>query len=238
MKGLDAIKHASAVHLLDVKALGEKDSVGAFEGYASTFGNVDSFGEKVMPGAFIDSLVQHKRQGTRVKMFAFHDSRSVVGRWVDMAEDAKGLFVKGQLNMKVQKAVELRDLMVEGDIDGLSIGFRDVKSEMVDNVVQLQQIDLLEISIVSLPANTRATVDDVKSVTSAGRFEAFCQSLKDGKPLPAAEFEDILRDAGVPKSMATRIASVGYARAIRSDSESEAEAALLAMRESLRGFQS
>jgi hypothetical protein len=43
--------------------------------------------------------------------------------------------------------------------------------------------------------------------------------LRDGEPLPIKDFEDILRDAGVPKSMATAIASRGYAQVIRSESD-------------------
>jgi hypothetical protein len=37
--------------------------------------------------------------------------------------------------------------------------------------------------------------------------------------VPVREFEDILREAGVPKAMAVQIASVGYAKAIRRESE-------------------
>jgi hypothetical protein len=52
-------------------------------------------------------------------------------------------------------------------------------------------------------------------------MEEFARRLRDGDPLPVKEFEDILREAGVPKSMAVQIASVGYARAIRRESEGE-----------------
>jgi hypothetical protein len=51
-----------------------------------------------------------------------------------------------------------------------------------------------------------------------GKLEILARKLRDGEPLPTKEFEDILREAGVPKSMAVQIASVGYAKAIRSES--------------------
>jgi len=60
--------------------------------------------------------------------------------------------------------------------------------------------------------------------------------VKAGSPPPIKEFEEVLRDAGFPKSVATAIASVGYAKAIRSESEGQQEEALTALRQSLVGF--
>lgn len=197
---------------------------GVFEGYASVFGVVDVFGEKVLPGAFIESLVDKKRRGTTVKMFWSHDPGQPIGKWLDMAEDKKGLFVKGKLNLDVQRAKEIHSLMMDGAIDGMSIGYRTQEADFEGMVLLLKKLDLLEVSVVSLPANEKARVDDVKTATARARFDKFCTALKSGQPLPVSEFEDLLREAGVPKSMATAIASVGYAKAIRSESDSRDEA--------------
>lgn len=236
------VRQLAAVQGADaIKALGADDKVGTFEGYASVFGVVDSYRERVMPGAFIQSLVDHKQRGTKVKMFFYHDPRMVIGRWVDMAEDKKGLYVKGQLNLNVNAGREAHELLKTGDMDGISIGYREVEAENdgATGVRNLIKLDLVEASLVSLPANVRAVVDDVKSaqVVLAARFADFCKALAEGKPLPAKDFEDILREAGVPKSMATSIASVGYAKAIRSDSESAAEQAMRDLRDAVASFQ-
>ena len=54
----------------------------------------------------------------------------------------------------------------------------------------------------------------------------FARRVRDGDPPSIKEFEDVLREAGIPKAMAVQIASVGYAKAIRSESEgNEANAA-------------
>ena len=106
---------------------------------------------------------------------------------------------------------------------------RRVRNSPPDNVRRLKELDLLEVSIVSFPANRRAQVQAVKSE----RMEEFAARLRDGDPMPIKEFEDILRDAGVPKSMATRIASVGYAKAIRREAEGNDE--VVAFLERLRG---
>ena len=97
----------------------------------------------------------------------------------------------------------------------------------------MEEIDLYEISPVTFPANEEARISSVKS---AERFEQFCKRLSAGDPAPAKEFEDVLREAGIPKSMATRIASVGYAKAIRSESDSEQKAEeAVAFLKALRG---
>ncbi|MGH2205109.1 HK97 family phage prohead protease, partial [Enterococcus faecalis] len=70
---------------------------GTFEGYGSVFGNVDSYDEKVMPGAFVESLAKHRREGSNVLMLWNHNAIEPIGIWEDLAEDGKGLWGKGQL---------------------------------------------------------------------------------------------------------------------------------------------
>lgn len=191
------------------------NDTGVFEGYGSVYGVVDSYGEKVMPGAFMDSLARHKRDGTSPLMLWQHDSYQPIGVWEDLAEDGKGLRAKGRLLQGVRAADEALILMKAKAIQGLSIGYRELDVEPDGNVRLLKKLDLMEISVVSFPANRRARVEGIKSE----RMQEFARRLRDGDPMPIKEFEDILREAGVPKSMAVQIASVGYAKAIRSESE-------------------
>lgn len=213
---------------LEVKSLSED---GTFEGYGSVFGNVDSYGEKVMPGAFVESLTRHKREGSNVLMLWNHDSREPIGVWEDLAEDAKGLWGKGRFLLEIQRAREVHTLAKNKAIGGLSIGYREVETEPDGQTRLLKKLDLYEISPVTFPANRRARIESVKSE----RMEDFARRLRDGDPLPIKEFEDILREAGVPKSMAVAIASHGYAKAIRSESEGEKANDLAAFLNAMRG---
>lgn len=212
---------------LQVKDLSDD---GTFTGYGSVSGNVDTYGERVLPGAFAASLAKHKREGTNVLMLWQHNPHEPIGIWEDLAEDAKGLWGKGRLVLEVQKAREIHALMKQGAIGGLSIGYREIKVTPDGNVINLEELDLKEISPVSFPANRRARIETVKSE----RMEEFARRLRDGDPMPIKDFEDVLRDVGIPKSMATAIASHGYAKAIRSESEgsqaNDATAFLKAMR--------
>ncbi|RUT32636.1 HK97 family phage prohead protease [Arsenicitalea aurantiaca] len=213
---------------LQVKDLSED---GTFEGYGSVFGNVDSYGEKVMPGAFVESLARHKREGTAVLMLWQHNPGEPIGVWEDLAEDAKGLWGKGRLILEIQKAREVQALMRQKAIGGLSIGYREIETEPEGNVRLLKKLDLREISPVSFPANRRARIEAVKDE----RMQDFARRLRDGDPMPVKEFEDILREAGVPKAMAVQIASVGYAKAIRGEPEGDQANDAAALLKALRG---
>jgi hypothetical protein len=92
----------------------------------------------------------------------------------------------------------------------------------------LTEIDVNEISLVDDPAEALARVSELKA-REQSRIADFAQRLRDGEPPEIKEFEDILRDAGVPRTLAVRIASVGYAKAIRSESDGvEAKARAIA----------
>jgi HK97 family phage prohead protease len=197
---------------LQVKDLKED---GTFEGYGSVFGNVDAYGEKVVPGAFVESLARHRREGSNVLMLWQHNPDEPIGVWEDLAEDAKGLWGKGVLIRDVRRADEVYSLMKRKAIGGLSIGYREVETEPDGNVRLLKKLELYEISPVAFPANRRARITEVKSE----RMEELARRFRDGEPMPIKEFEDVLRDAGFPKSIAVAIASHGYAKAIRSESE-------------------
>lgn len=198
-----------------VKATGD---AGEIEGYASVFGVRDSYNEAVMPGAFSDSLAKHKREGTYPLMLWQHNPDEPIGVWHELSDDGKGLYAKGQLLQGVRRADEALIMLKAGAIQGMSIGYREVDVEPADgtNPRKLIKLNLLEASIVSFPANIRARVEAVKA---DGMMSEFARRLRDGDPPSIKEFEDVLREAGVPKAMAVQIASVGYAKAVRSESD-------------------
>lgn len=206
------LKKVSGVPI-ELKAIGES---GEIEGYGSVFGNVDSYGEMVMPGAFTASLVEARRKGTRIKMLWQHDPAEPIGVWDDLAEDSKGLYARGRLLIdKSEQARKAHGLLQDGAIDGLSIGYRLEQSQQHPDkpgVLQLTKIALREISVVTFQANDRARVESVKHLLAAGEVPTVRQ------------FEELLREAGFSKSLATAIA-VRAAPCLRGDPAREASAA-------------
>ena len=153
-------------------AVAALSQAGTFEGYASLFNVVDLGRDMVLPGAFRDSLKARGAAG--VKLLWQHDAAQVIGSWLSIAEDSRGLFVRGQLNLDVAKAREVYALMKDGAVDGLSIGFRTQKSvtDPATGVRRLQKVDLWEISIVTFPMLPNARVSSVKYLDAKARLAA------------------------------------------------------------------
>jgi Escherichia/Staphylococcus phage prohead protease len=138
------------------------DAEGVFEGYASLFGEADLGKDVVMPGAFRDSL--RKRTAAHVRLLWQHDPGQPIGRWLSIAEDIRGLRVRGRLNLAVGQARDIHALMRDGAVDGLSIGFRveRARAERPTGLRRLEKLDLWEISVVTFPMLPGARVEAVK----------------------------------------------------------------------------
>jgi HK97 family phage prohead protease len=120
-----------------------------FEGYASLFGVPDGAGDVVARGAFAASL--RKRPPERVRMLYQHFAHEPLGVWETIREDARGLYVKGRLVLDVVRAREVRSLIRDGALNGLSIGFRTVRATRGAGHRVLNEIELWEISVVTFP---------------------------------------------------------------------------------------
>jgi HK97 family phage prohead protease len=173
---------------------------GAFSGYASLFGAVDLARDAVEPGAFSASL--SRRGAAGIRMLFQHDPAEPIGHWSVIREDNKGLYVEGQLARNVTRATELRELMREKAIDGLSIGFKTIRSrtDAKTGVRRIIEADLWEISIVTFPMLPQARITSVKSADGA-------------KALPTTrQFERWLtQDAGLTRSEARVVITKGFA---------------------------
>jgi HK97 family phage prohead protease len=193
------------------------DGVGTFSGYASVFGGLDSYNDTIMAGAYKSVIEKISSGAARMpKMFINHKSWELpVGKWLTMYEDTKGLLMEGELTPGNPDAAIVKAAMQHETIDGLSIGYMLDPSdvEFVDKgngpVRVIKNIsELVEVSIVTFPADDAARVD-LSSVKSA--LDCIT-SIK--------EFEDFLREAaGFSKSLATATAS--RAKRIFAQSESD-----------------
>ncbi len=177
------------------------DDSGLFEGYASTFGGPpDTFGDVVAPGAFKQTLSEHRGAGTMPAMLWAHDQNQPIGKWLDMSEDGVGLKAVGRLTLGVERAREARALMKDGAL-GLSIGFRTRDASKLDGDAgrrMLKNVNLFETSAVAMPANSRARITAVKSGLGADEITD-----------PRA-FENFLREAGFSRAFAKAVTAAGF----------------------------
>lgn len=119
------------------------------EGYASLFGVADRGGDVVERGAYAASLGQ---KGRRVRMLWQHDPAEPIGVWDEVREDEAGLYVKGRLLKDVARAREAAALLEAGAIEGLSIGYRTLRSKKDDGGRRrLLELELWEVSLVTFP---------------------------------------------------------------------------------------
>ena len=158
----------------------DEEEKGVFSGYGSIFGNKDLGNDVMVQGAFAKSIASKGPKG--VKLLYQHDAKEPIGVFDEIIEDRKGLRVKGRLAMGTQKGREVYELMKMGAIDGLSIGYR-VSPKGADydergKKRMLKEVDLMEISAVTFPMNTRARVQAVK-----------------GEQRTVREWEEVMRDA-------------------------------------------
>lgn len=162
-----------------------------FEGYASVWGRVDSYGDTVLKGAFLESIEKERMP----LMFYGHNPNNVIGKWVKMEEDDRGLYVVGELTPGHTEAKNIEALMRHGAISGLSIGGYTVDSEEKEGTGRvIKEFDLLEISLVSMPAEDEARVNPASFKSRLNEAD----TIKD--------IEALLRDAaGLSRSNATAI---------------------------------
>jgi uncharacterized protein len=181
-------------------------------GYGSVFGNKDSYGEVVEPGAFAKSITKIEARKRKLPMLWQHRSGQPIGVWDQMAEDSRGLEMEGTLLKGVALAEEARILAAAGAVTGLSIGYyvRDSSRDEVEKVVRLKELDLEETSLVTFPANDDARVEGVKMTLAHGGLP----SVKDFERLIRSEF-------GLSKTRAAAVVSSGYAELFRREAGGE-----------------
>lgn len=197
---------------LSVKAEGVADD-GTFEGYGSVFGVVDSYQEVVAPDAFAESLAELAAKDRRVPVLWQHRSDQPIGVYSELKEDETGLFVKGRLLVdEVGQAKEAHALMKAGAVTGLSIGYwvRESSYDEKTGIRTLTKLDLVEVSLVTFPANDDARVEAVKFKLAHGQIPNI------------REFEKLLREAGFSKTQAAVVAGHGLPELLRREAEGDA----------------
>jgi HK97 family phage prohead protease len=181
---------------LEIKSL----ESGQFEGYGSTFGNIDLGGDVVVKGAFEDSLERYRKEGEWPQMYWMHKPDQVPGVWLDMREDAKGLKVKGE-PIETTIGKDLNVMLKRKAVRALSIGFSlDDRAdyEFRDGLRFLKRINLWEVSPVTAPMNPKAKILAVKALL-----------IKQGVGMSdfKRELESWFREKGLSKSQAVAFAS-------------------------------
>ena len=208
----------------DEVALKMQGDSGTFEGYASKWNGVDSYGDTILKGAFSETL-----KAAPPKMFFNHQWDMPVGKWVDYGEDEIGLYVKGELTPGLVLSNDVRAAMKHGTLDGLIIGGFLKKGDYEEKDgrrIIRKWSTLAEISPVVFPADGAARID-LHSVKSGPDLIAEIEEIETIK-----EFEYLLRNvAGLSKGAAKSLTARAYVLFGSADAETNEAKAIRATTE-------
>lgn len=202
--------------LKEVKmAADDSSNVGEFSGYASVWGSVDLGGDMIERGAYTKTLDEWHNKGQLPQLLYYHNDQIIIGDWLEMREDDKGLFVKGRLwvkgDLRIESAVMAYNVLRGTSVKGLSIGYRardyEIQEQIDGSQIRLlKEIELFEVSIAPYSMEPKAKVHAVKSLTD-----------EDGQILTKREVEKVLRDAKLSRRQAKAFIGGGYDALVRDE---------------------
>lgn len=164
MKVKTGLTHAA----IEVKAAGPSDGLkeGQFKAYASIFGNVDSYGDIVVQGAFKDTLADWAAKDAPIPLLWGHDMYdpfSNLGGITEAEEDSKGLLVTAQLDLENPTAVQVYRMMKGKRVTDMSFAYTVESEKKSPAGNQLLKLGLIEVSVVPIGANRETEITAIKA---------------------------------------------------------------------------
>lgn len=148
---------------------------GTIEGLAVRFDVVDSYRTTFDRRAF-------QWDGKPIPLLWSHNPGEVLGSVRAVSVEGDGLKITGKLNLDIQRAREVRSMLIAGDVGGLSIGFRRLKDEgRANGVRHITQAQLREVSFVAFPSVPGSGVTSVRihqSETGHASAMAFVEACR------------------------------------------------------------
>lgn len=166
------VLHLNSAFTVDTKALpseGDSTIESVFiEGYASTT-NIDRAGDVVPKSVWENGIKNYLKNPI---ILAQHDHDDPIGRMVDYKIDDKGLWVKARIS---SAAEEVFNLIKDKVLTAFSIGFKIIDAEYnsAAEVFAIKELELVEISVVSIPCNQDSLFDLSKAFKSAEDYSKF-----------------------------------------------------------------
>ena len=137
-------------------------------GYAST-ADVDRQGDVVPPSVWAKGMENYLKNPI---ILAYHDHSEPIGRMVEHKVDEKGLWIKAKIS---SAAKSVFNLIKDEVLTAFSIGFRIVDAEYnaAQELFVIKELELHEISVVSVPANQNTLFSLSKAFDDAEEFKSF-----------------------------------------------------------------
>ena len=150
------------------------DEVGKISGFFSTYEKTpDSYGDIIEPGAFTKTIEKRKETGHPFPLCFNHDFSAVIGAVNTIEEKEQGPYIEADF-LDTQLGQDVRKMVQSGAIYQFSFAYdvlknrapnAEEKANGVTNV--LEEVEVYEVSVVTVPANSNAQVTDIKSAIEA-----------------------------------------------------------------------
>lgn len=163
-----------------IKAVGAEQDSGLegaqFRALVAVFGNVDSVGDRILPGAFTDTLVDWQSRGDPIPLVWSHrwdDPFSNIGHVLTAAETSDGLEVVGELDVednptaryvhKLLKTRRINQFSFAYDIDDAQwVKSGDDDSGSETDVLELKKLSVFEVGPCLVGANRETELREIK----------------------------------------------------------------------------
>ena len=161
----------------ETKALKKGSKSLKIAGYANTTAK-DRSGDIVTAEAWAKGVDNYRRNPVLLYQ---HKHDCPIGRVDNIRVDKKGIFVEGMVSEAAEKNHGVQTLIKDGALKSFSVGFRvkDGKYNREDDSMMITEVELLEISVVSVPCNQDSLFSIRKSFDSDEEFNEFKKSLKE-----------------------------------------------------------
>ena len=188
---------------VQVKAAGTDDGLedGQFRAVVSVFGNKDSYGDIVVPGAFTNTLAEWAAKGDPIPVYWSHQMRDpdyCIGEVLEAKETSVGLEVLAQLDLddEAKKARQAYRLLKGRRVTQFSFAYDVVEAAWVekddDYWYELRELKLWEVGPTPIGANTETELLAVKA--AAEHAQRFTADVKAGRVLGVKQ-RDTLRES-------------------------------------------
>lgn len=159
----------------EAKALSKGSKSIKIAGYANTTSK-DRAGDIVTAEAWAKGVENFRQNPV---MLYQHKHDCPIGRFDKITVDKKGIYVEGTVSEAAEKNHGVQTLIRDGALKSFSVGFRvkDGKYNSTDDTMLITEVELLEISVVSVPCNQESLFSLRKSFESTDDYRSFVETF-------------------------------------------------------------
>ena len=163
--------------VLEAKSFNKKTKSIKIAGYANTTAK-DRAGDVITAHAWAKGVDNFRRNPVLLYQ---HKHDCPIGKVSKIQVDKKGIFVEASVSEAAEKTHGVQTLIKDGALKSFSVGFKvkDGNYDRTDDTMTITDVELLEISVVSVPCNQDSLFSISKSFNTDEERKNFLQQFTD-----------------------------------------------------------